>query len=310
MKPHRLPDPSTVARQILRELPEPPRIGLELGSGFAPLVDAVVPERVWRFEELEGFPRVGASGHAGSLVIGRWHDIRIAILNGRSHYYEGEELSATTFPIRVLAALGVNTVLFTNAAGGIRHGFRPGDFMACTDHLNFLGVNPLRGPEWPGRKRFVDLTQAYDPALRQLLAGAAKQEQMTLHTGVYLAVSGPSYETPAEIRAFRRWGADAVGMSTVPGVIVARQCGLRVAALSCLTNVAAGLGGTGQEIDHEKDVLKPARDRSEAASRLIGEFIRRWQATQPPAASPAAGAGVAARRSRSGSARRRPADST
>lgn len=290
MKPSRhlpFPRPASVARLLVRGLSRRPRLGLELGSGFGAVAAAITVEREWRFTDIPGFPAVGVRGHDGRLLLGAWHGVPVAILSGRAHYYEGVELAATTFPVRVLAAMGVTTMLFTNAAGGIRKGFQAGDFMAFADHLNFLGANPLRGPEWPGRQRFVDLTTVYDPAMRKLLMAAAQHVRVRLHEGVYLAVSGPSYETPAEIRAFRRWGADAVGMSTVPGAIVARQCGLQVAAVSCLTNLAAGLAPNGTGINHEIDVLGPSPARAEAAIALIGEFIRRWSKRPPPNSSAA-----------------------
>lgn len=290
MSSPRLPNPAALARRLLAKLPGRPQLAVELGSGFAAVAHGIETEQAWHFADLPGFPPTGVSGHDGRLVVGRWHGVRVAILSGRAHYYEGIDLSVATYPIRVVAALGVSTVLFTNAAGGIRRSFRPGDFMALTDHINFIGDNPLRGVAWPGLKRFVDLTAAYDGELRQLLLGAARQQKIRLHQGVYLAVSGPSYETPAEIRAFRQWGADAVGMSTVPGTIVARQCGLRVAAVSCLTNMAAGLAPQSKGIDHEADVIAPAKARAAAAQALIGEFIQRWAATAsapPPAPNPA-----------------------
>ena len=161
-----------------------------------------------------------------------------------------------------------------NAAGGINAKFRVGDFMALTDHINFMGANPLRGPEPAGLNRFTDLTAAYDPALRAKVKQAAKAAGAKCHEGVYLAVSGPSFETPAEIRAFRTLGADAVGMSTVPEAIVARQCGVKVAGISCITNAAAGLGGKGQVVSH-LEVLELAKQREAVATKLVGEFVRR-----------------------------------
>jgi purine-nucleoside phosphorylase len=182
-------------------------------------------------------------------------------LCGRAHYYEGHSLEAITFPIRVLAAFGVRDLLLTNAAGGINRRWRPGDFMQITDQINFMPANPLRGPEAAGCTRFIDLTQTYDADLNRLLRAAAKKVPVRLRSGVYLALSGPNYETPAEIRAFARLGADAVGMSTVPEAIVARQCGLRVAGLSCITNLAAGCSprllshddvlATGERVKHD-----------------------------------------------------------
>lgn len=178
-------------------------------------------------------------------------------------------MEAVTFGVRVLAGLGVDSVVITNAAGGLNPRFRVGDFMLLTDHINFMGVNPLRGNPPPGRSRFVDLTEAYDPGLQSLLRRAARQTRVPLRQGVYMAVSGPSYETPAEIRAFRRLGADAVGMSTVPEVMVARQLGLRVAGLSCITNLAAGIGG--KPLDHG-EVLETGVRVSQQAARMLEQF--------------------------------------
>jgi purine-nucleoside phosphorylase len=193
----------------------------------------------------------------------------VIVLAGRVHYYEGHNMEAVTFGVRILAELGVESVLVTNAAGGLNPKFRVGDFMMLSDHINCMGVNPLRGEARPDRARFVDLTEAYDPGLQSLLRRAARRIQLPLRRGVYMAVSGPSYETPAEIRAFRRLGADAVGMSTVPEVIVARQQGLRVAGLSCITNLAAGIGG--KPLDHA-EVLETGARVSRQASRLLQHF--------------------------------------
>ena len=176
-------------------------------------------------------------------------------------------MAEVTFPIRVLAALGVRDVLLTNAAGGINPTFRPGDFMAITDHINMIPDNPLRGLE--GTQKFLDLTCVYDPALARQLQRAARGCGARLHKGVYVAVTGPNYETPAEIRAFAKWGADAVGMSTVPEAIVARYCGLRVAGLSCITNAAAG---TGKTLLSHADVLSVGRKFGRAAEKLLNNF--------------------------------------
>jgi purine-nucleoside phosphorylase len=192
-------------------------------------------------------------------------------LSGRAHFYEGHAMEQVTFAVRVLAACGVTDLLLTNAAGGINRKFRAGDFMLVTDHINFMGANPLRGPARPGVPRFVDLTGAYDARLAALMRQAGRRAGVKLRRGVYLAVSGPSYETPAEIRAFARLGADAVGMSTVPEVIVARQCGLRVAALSCITNLAAGVGR--HPLTHEEVLAAGERVRT-AAARLLKKFAR------------------------------------
>ena len=179
-------------------------------------------------------------------------------------------MDEVTFPMRVLASLGIQSVLLTNAAGGINRRFRAGDFMALTDHINFMGANPLRGTAASDKSRFVDLTKTYDSNLNRLLKKAAPQAEITLHSGVYLAVSGPSYETPAEIRAFARLGADVVGMSTVPEAIVARQCGLAVAAVSCITNLAAGRSR--RPLSHA-DVLAVAEQAKERSAQLLSIFV-------------------------------------
>ncbi len=274
---NRLPDPAATAALIAKRTPLRPGLGIVLGSGFGAIAKAVTGGREFPYRDLPGFPVGSVPGHAGRLIIGEWLGIPVAILAGRAHFYEGFDLAESTFPIRVLAALGVGTLLLTNASGGINAKFQVGDFMALTDHINFMGTNPLRGPEPAGLNRFVDLTAAYDPALKDELKAAAKSmksPKVRCHEGVYLAVSGPSFETPAEIRAFRTLGADAVGMSTVPEAIVARQCGLKVAGLSCITNAAAGLGGKGQTVSH-LDVLELARQREGVAADLVGKFVSR-----------------------------------
>ena len=271
---NRLPHPATTAALIAKRTKLRPKLGLVLGSGFGAIASAVTVEREFPYRDLPGFPVGTVPGHAGRLIIGEWHGIPVALLAGRAHFYEGFELVESTFSTRVLAALGVQTLLLTNAAGGINAKFGVGDFMALTDHINFMGANPLRGPEPAGLNRFVDLTAAYEPTLRAKLKQAAKVAGVKCHEGVYLAVSGPSFETPAEIRAFRTLGADAVGMSTVPEAIVARQCGLKVAGVSCITNAAAGLGGKGQVVSH-LEVLELAKQRESVAAKFVGEFVRR-----------------------------------
>tara|TARA_Y100000588_G_scaffold244300_1_gene258450 strand:+ start:449 stop:1000 length:552 start_codon:yes stop_codon:yes gene_type:complete len=179
-----------------------------------------------------------------------------------------------TFPIRALAEYGIKSLLLTNAAGGINSKYRPGEFMLLNDHLNFMGQNPLRSIAQTSDSNFPDMTQVYDPTLNKKIKSAARRSRITLHDGVYCAVSGPSYETPAEIRAFKKLGADAIGMSTVPEAIVANQCGVCVAAISCITNRAAGLGST--KLSHE-DVLKIGESSSTAAARLLTEFARTYE---------------------------------
>jgi len=218
---------------------------------------------------LRGMPPMGVLGHAGELLIGHLGGTPVIVLSGRAHFYEGHSMERVTFAIRLLAALGIRDLLLTNAAGGINRNFRPGDFMVLTDHINFMGVNPLRGVRRPGFQDFVDLTNVYDRKLSRLLFKAGLAGELKLRHGVYLAVSGPTYETPAEVRAYARLGVDAVGMSTIPEAIVARQCGLRVAALSCITNLAAGIGPA--SLSHA-EVLETGKRVSRVAGLLLKRF--------------------------------------
>ena len=269
-------NPAATAALIAQSNSLRPTLALVLGSGFQPVLDAIKIVRETPYDDLPGFPPVGVSGHAGTLVLGLLGGTPVLVLSGRAHFYEGHSLELITFPIRVLAEFGIRDVLLTNAAGGINRRFRAGDFMAIEDHLNFMGANPLLGAPQPGRAQFVDLSEAYSPALRELLVRAARATKTRLHRGVYLAVSGPSYETPAEIRAFAKLGADAVGMSTVPEAIVARQCGLNVAGLSCITNVAAGLGAA--TLDHA-DVLAQSHLVATRTVKLLEQFARFYAET-------------------------------
>ncbi len=224
--------PEATAAQLNRLSRSRPTLALVLGSGFHHALVTMAIERRIPYAKLSGFPPVGISGHAGELIFGRLGGTPVIALSGRVHFYEGHTMERVTFAIRTLAAFGIRDLLLTNAAGGVNRHFRPGDFMVLTDHINLMGANPLRGEAVPGRPRFVDLTQVYDPKLNALLFRAGRAAKTKLRRGVYLAVSGPTYETPAEVRAYARLGADAVGMSTVPEAIVARQCGVRVAAMS------------------------------------------------------------------------------
>ena len=246
-----------------------PALAIILGSGFQHVLGELRVEKVISYAKIPGFPNLTVNGHEGNLYFGHLGKTSVLILSGRAHFYEGHSMELVTFPIRVLAAFGIRDVLLTNAAGGIKRNFRTGDFMVLTDHINFMGANPLRGKTVPRLPRFVDLTEAYDARLRTLLLRAGKTGGLKLQQGVYLAVSGPSYETPAEIRAFMKLGADAVGMSTVPEVIVARQCGLNVAAVSCITNLAAGIGR--EPLSH-KEVLETAGRVKVSATKLIQNF--------------------------------------
>lgn len=260
---------------MLAASPLRPKLGLVLGSGFGHVAEAITVLAEVPFGRLPGFAEPSVPGHPGRVLMGRLGGTPVVAVCGRVHFYEGHPMSVVTFPVRVLAALGIRAVLLTNAAGGIARRLQPGDFMRVTDHINLMGVNPLCGPTLTRQSRFVDLSRAYDPSLNRLLAAAARRARVRLQSGVYLAVSGPSYETPAEIRAFARLGADAVGMSTVPEVIVARQCGLAVAAVCCITNLAAGRAR--QPLSHE-EVLETARRAQARASRLLTEFAKLYAA--------------------------------
>lgn len=265
-------DPKTVANAVRRRCPLEPRLAVVLGSGFQAVESAVEPEAVIDYAELPGLEPSGVPGHAGRIVLGRLGGAPTLLFVGRLHFYEGHPMSRVTFPVRLARALGVERLLLTNAAGGIHPKLAPGDFMILKDHINLMGVNPLCGRRHGKTPGFVDLSEAYDPELRRQLRAAAREAGVRVRSGVYLAVAGPSYETPAEIRAFARLGADAVGMSTVPEAIVARQCGLRVAALSCITNLAAGRSDG--RIHHE-EVLAMGRQAAARAGRLVAAFARR-----------------------------------
>jgi purine-nucleoside phosphorylase len=264
-------NPKTAATRLLRVSRLRPSLALVLGSGFhcvtgAMEIDAAVP-----YTKLAGFPKSGVTGHRGEALIGKLGGEPVIVLNGRAHYYEGHSMAEVTFPIRVLAEYGVESILITNAAGGINRKFRAGDFMLFKDHINLMPDNPLRGAVPNGLERFVDLTHTYDATHEKTMSAAARAAKATLRHGVYLALPGPNYETPAEVRAFAKLGADAVGMSTVPEVLVARQHGLRVAALSCITNAAAGLGKS--ELSHD-EVLDTVTQVATRARRLLTEFAK------------------------------------
>jgi purine-nucleoside phosphorylase len=249
-----------------------PVVGLVLGSGLGGLADAIENARSVPYAELPGFSVPTVPGHEGRLIAGQLAGREILALAGRFHVYEGHSAAAVAFPVRVLHALGATTVLLSNAAGGIGHGFRPGDLMIIRDHVNLSWRNPLIGPVVPGDERFPDMSEPYDPELRELLRQSAATLGIACREGVYFALTGPSYETPAEVRMLERLGADAVGMSTVPEVIVACALGMRVAGVSCITNLAAGMGNG--PVNHA-DVLDVTRRASAAFQRLIIEFIRR-----------------------------------
>ncbi|HOX59620.1 MAG TPA: purine-nucleoside phosphorylase [Candidatus Paceibacterota bacterium] len=263
----RQPDPRTPAVRLKRLSRLRPTLALVLGSGFHHVLSELQVDAEVSYARLPGFPPTTVSGHAGQLLIGHLGGTPVVVLSGRAHYYEGHPMAVVTFAVRALAAYGIRDLLLTNAAGGVNRSFRPGDFMALTDHINLMGINPLRGEPVPGLPRFVDLTRVYDGGLRRLLERAGQACRVKLRSGVYLAVCGPSYETPAEVEAFARLGADAVGMSTVPEAIVARQCGLKVAGVSCITNLAAGRSRW--TLSHAEVLETAERVKSVAAQMLL-----------------------------------------
>jgi len=266
MKP---PSPQAAAARLKKVSPLRPALAVVLGSGFHHALAELRGAKKISYADIPGFPRPTVSGHAGELLFGCFGKTPVIVLSGRAHFYEGQPMERVTFAVRALAAFGITDLLLTNAAGGLNKNFHAGDFMVLTDHINFMGVNPLRGAAVPGLPRFVDLTETYDAKLRELLFRAGKISKLKLQRGVYLAVSGPSYETPAEIRAFATLGADAVGMSTVPEAVVARQCGLRVAAVSCITNLAAGISK--ENLSHA-EVLETAERVKKSGAALLKNF--------------------------------------
>lgn len=248
-----------------------PKVALVLGSGLGGLVGEVKNAVRISYGELPGFPKSGVTGHAGELVAGDFNGTSVIMMAGRAHYYEHGNAGAMRPALEVLQGIGVETLMLTNAAGSLEPDMGPGSVMLITDHINFSGSNPLFGE--PTDRRFVGLTQAYDPGMRAVLEAAAQKTGTPLHKGVYMWFSGPSFETPAEIRMARIVGANAVGMSTVPEVILARFLGLRVAACSVITNLAAGM--TGGELSHQetKDMAPLGGARLAAILReAIGGF--------------------------------------
>ena len=251
----------------------PPRVGILLGSGLGAVADTVADVSVIAYDELPGFPRPGVARHAGRAVLGRLAGVPVAVLQGRAHLYEGPPLEAIRTPVRALRAAGAETLILTNAAGSLRAERPPGSLMAIADHINLTGSNPLVGPNDDALgPRFPSLRDAYDPQLRAALRAAAEELGIPLGEGIYVGVSGPSFETPAEIRAFRALGADAVGMSTVHETILARHCGLRVAAISAITNLAEGLSS--EPVSHEH-TLRDAERAAGTLARLLEAFVGR-----------------------------------
>ena len=264
------PDAEHSARIIRERAGElgTPSFAIVLGSGLGAVADALTDAVAIPFGDLPGFPLPVVRGHAGRLVLGRLGGRDVAAMQGRAHYYEAGDAAAMKVPLRALAIAGCPALILTNSAGSLRPEAGPGSLMMITDHINFAAANPLIGE--PGEESFVDMTEAYDAELRARLQAAAGRLDIPLHEGVYAWFSGPSFETPAEIRAARTLGADAVGMSTVPEVLLARWLGLRVAALSIIANPAAGMAG--KALTHETSVTEAARTADDL-TRLLTVFL-------------------------------------
>jgi purine-nucleoside phosphorylase len=230
---------------------EKPTIGLILGSGLGVLADEIENPVKIPYNEIPNFPVSTVEGHAGQLVFGSLKGKKVVAMQGRFHFYEGYSLDKVTAPVRVMKELGVQTLIVTNAAGGVNENFQAGDLMLISDHINNMGTNPLIGPNDSDMgPRFPDMSESYDKQLRELARGIASELHIKIQEGVYVGNTGPSYETPAEVRALRILGGDAVGMSTVPEVIVARHTGLKVLGISCISNMAAGI--LDQPLSHDE----------------------------------------------------------
>lgn len=251
---------------------EDPSAGLILGSGLGELASEAEEGIAIPYEDIPGFPVSTVEGHAGQLVYGVLGGKKVLAMQGRFHYYEGYSMKEVTFPVRVMKALGVESLVVTNAAGGVNESFSPGDLMIINDHINLTGDNPLLGPnESSLGERFIDMSEAYDKEYQTFIRQSAENLDVTLQEGVYLGLSGPTYETPAEIRMIRTLGGDAVGMSTVPEVIVARHAGIRVAGISCITNLAAGMQAS---LNHE-EVVETTEIVKESFKALVKELLKK-----------------------------------
>lgn len=258
---------------LTAKAPFTPELAIVLGSGLGALAESAEAKGgvTIAFTDLPGFPAQSVEGHSGRLVFCELEGRKVVLQAGRFHYYEGHPMAVVTAPMRMYGRMGVRAVLHTNAAGAINAHFKVGELMVIADHLNFTGTNPLIGPNLGPGPRFPDMTAAYDPSLRRQLHQAAQGLGQRLQEGVYIAVTGPCYESPAEIRAFRMLGADAVGMSTVPEAIVARHEGLKVAGISCLCNMGAGM--LPQPLTHQ-EVLEAGAAAAKDFEALVRSFVR------------------------------------
>lgn len=266
---------SGAAKHIQSKYPSfKPEAAIVLGSGLADAIPALERSREIPYSSIPGFPKPTVHGHSGKLLLGYFGKLPVAVMQGRYHYYEGNPMECVTLPLRVLRSIGLKTVVFTAAVGSLRLDLKPGDVCVLKDHINFMGTNPLRGFHGKdfGKEMFPDMGTAYTPALRKIALQECRKLGIRSREGVYTAVGGPSYETPAEIRAFRILGGDVVGMSTVPEVIVARQIGLQVIGLAWISNMAAGLS---KNVLTHDEVLDLGKRVSRQLKGLFTNILRR-----------------------------------
>merc|ERR1719320_1854379 len=259
-----------IAKQVGKQRMGKCLIGLVLGSGLGSFADSLKDTVVMDYKDIPHYPQSTVVGHAGKLIVGHLperNDIYVMTMKGRKHYYECTDMKVVTFPIRIFRELGIKAMFTTNAAGGLNESYSPGDFMIIEDHINMM-PNPCLGPNLEKYgPRFHDMSRSYDPQFKALIKKSAEEERIDVREGVYLAVTGPSYESPAEIRMFRGWGADCVGMSTAPEIIVGEHCGLRCVGVSCITNMASGVI-EGTTLNH-KEVEEVAKERKPLFIRLL-----------------------------------------
>ena len=249
-----------------------PRIAIILGSGLGGLANQIQQPRTIAYADLPGFPLLTVLGHIGELIAGELDGVPVIVLKGRKHFYETDDAYPLRTMIRTLKAVGIDTLFLSNAAGSLRASIKVSELMLITDHINFLGLNPLTGPNDESfGPRFFPVSDAWDPALATRVKAVAKKEGITLHAGVYVAFRGPSFETPAEIRMVQGWGADAVGMSSVPDCLIARHCGLKVVGFSCITNMGAGLSD--EHLTHAHTLANAAKGAA-AFERLVTAAVK------------------------------------
>lgn len=260
------------AEYIRKKIDITPEIGIILGSGLSNIANLIDNPVVIDYADIPNFPTATVREHANRFILGTLSDKEVIVMQGRFHFYEGYELPKVVLPIRTMKLLGVDTLIVTNAAGGVNDKFRPGDLMVINDHINISGINPLRGKNDDELgPRFPDMSNAYDFKLRKQIHNSAAKLNIEIREGIYAMMPGPSYETPAEVRMLTYLGADAVGMSTVPEVIAATHCGMKVVGISCITNMAAGI--IGETLSHE-EVVATAKSVEDGLKNLLADFIQ------------------------------------